>query len=326
MREALLGLLACPTCQSADLSLTVHARDDREIREGELSCWACAALIPIHKGVVRALLNPPAKVAAEAKGWVELLDTPEKRHELRDDWILALPFIRPEQSPDPEAVRVWHQVGKHFFKNLDRFDWRGRRVVELGAGRCWALAELTRRGAYVVGLDILAHKYLGLETADIWFAAHPHVYFERVVGDMHKLPFQPGSFDFVVTTSSLHHTDTLEPVLRQVVRVLNARGRAFFINEPVVADTQSRPDMSNTPEVLHGIIESRPTYGEWVTAFDAAGLRVKDVRFDDDMHVLLDKQPTPLGSKPFGSWWSAWARIKGWVKEKVRRAPSAPVY
>lgn len=52
-----------------------------------------------------------------------------------------------------------------------------------------------------------------MEAADVWFAAEPNLYFERVVGDMHQLPFQPDVFDFVVTTSSLHRTNRLVTAL-----------------------------------------------------------------------------------------------------------------
>lgn len=194
MKEKLLEILVCPLCQHDDLALTIHERDEREIREGELICQSCQAHIPIQKGIVNAFLDPPQRLVDEAQGWVELLDVPAKQHEFKDAWILALPFIRPEQTTEPASVEIWHQLGKDFFENLDRFDWQGKRVLEIGAGRCWGVAELARRGAYTVGLDILAHKYLGLETADVWFAAKD-IYFERVLGDMHKMPFRPGAFD-----------------------------------------------------------------------------------------------------------------------------------
>ncbi len=291
MRESLLEILTCPLCHSDDLSLTVEHSDDREIREGKLICESCQATMVIHKGIVHALLEPDQKVLDEAKGWVELLDVPAKQHEFKDDWILALPFIKPEQTPDQDSVSIWHQVGRNFMENLDRFDWQGKRVLEIGAGRCWGVAELTRRGSEAVGVDILTHKYLGLETADIWFAAED-LYFERVRGDMGKLPFQPETFDFVITTSSLHHTDTLDVVLKEVERILHPQGYAFFINEPVIFDGQPKPDLSDSPEVLHSIIESRPTYSEWMTAFEGAGLGLVNVWFKYDMHVLLKKGPS----------------------------------
>ena len=312
MRETLLEILACPVCGSDQLRLEVRERDAREIREGRLICQSCRAEIPIRKGVVQALLNPASTVAREAQGWVEMLAIPEKAHEFRDDWILALPFVRPEQTPEQDAVRIWNQVGKHFFENIDRINWRGKRVLEIGAGRCWAVAELARRGAIAVGLDILSYKYLGLETADVWFAADPNLYFERVVGDMHQLPFRSSGFDFVVTTSSLHHTDRLVTALQEIARTIQPDGQAFFINEPVIAH-QHAVDMSDSVEVQHGIIEARPTYAEWVSAFNAAGLFVQDVRFEDDMHVLLGKR-------------NLHSRAYWWLRERMRRASAAPRY
>lgn len=333
MQEAFLEILACPVCLSGELRLTVHARDHREIREGELICQSCGTRLLIEKGLVQALIDPHPKVTAEARGWVELLDVPEKQHEFRDDWILALPFVRPDQTPEQESVRIWHQAGRHFFKRLDRLDVRGKRVLELGAGRCWGLAELTRRGAYAVGLDILAHKYLGLETADVWFAAHPEMYFERVVGDMHRLPFQPATFNYVVTTASLHHTDALPAALKEIARVLGMEGRALFVNEPVVLRAQARPDLSQTSEVLHGIVESRPTYGEWLQAFKFAGLCIEEVQFDEGMHIILKKgdahwgwrrlYPLRLAEPWIGM---ALSNFRRWLAERIRRATPAPGY
>jgi len=288
MKEELMEIISCPLCQSNDLELVVNERDEREIREGELICRSCHSHILIHKGIVQALLEPHHKVIKEAKGWVELLDVPEKKYEFTDTWILALPFIRKDQTPDQESVKIWNQVGKNFLNNLEKFNWKDKKVLEIGAGRCWGVAELARRGAYAVGLDILTHKYIGLETADIWFIAE-ELYFERVLGDMHKLPFQPGSFDFVITTSSLHHTDTIQLALQEILRVLNENGRAFFMNEPCVLDNQPRPCMNESPEVQHGIIESRPKYNEWIALFEDAGFKVEDVWIMDDMHVILRK-------------------------------------
>lgn len=121
------------------------------------------------------------------------------------------PFIKPEQAPEPDAIRLWNQIGKHFFENLDRFDWRGHpywKSAQAVDGR-----RLNWRGAIATGLDILSYKYLSMEAADVWFAAEPILYFERVVGDMHQLPFQPDVFDFVLATSSLHRTNRLVTAL-----------------------------------------------------------------------------------------------------------------
>lgn len=319
MKETLLDVLACPACLGNELDLAVHARDAREIREGELRCKACQAVIPIHNGIVHALSDPPQKIASEIQGWIKLLDVPSNQHEFKDDWILALPFIRPDQTPNQDSVRLWRQMGKHFFKNLDRIDVRGKRVLEIGAGRCWGVAELARRGAEAVGLDVVSHKYIGLETADVWLAAHQDMYFERVLGDMHKLPFRPGSFDLVVTTASLHHTDTLALALREITRVLTASGNAFFMNEPVVPDDRSGADMSDSPEVRAGITESRFTYGEWIAAFETAGFATQKVRVTPDLQILLQKGPRAGGSRSISP------GVRGAIRLATRTYPFKPL-
>ncbi len=299
MREQLLRLLACPLCLSTTLTLQVSERDACEIRQGQITCSACGAHLPIHQGIVHTLLASAETVAREAEGWVKMLDVPEKQHEFCDEWILALPFIRPEQTPDQESVRVWHTMGRHFREMVDHFEWQGKRVLEIGAGRCWVVAELARRGAEAVGLDILTYKYLGLETADIWMADNPDLYFERVLGDMNHLPFQADAFDFVVATASMHHTETLEQALQEAARVTRQQGYVLLVNEPLVLRSGARPDLSQSPEVLHNIVETRPTYAEWISAFEAADLGIERIRFSDGMHVALKKGVAHAGLRRF---------------------------
>ena len=288
MKENLLLQLICPACHESQLTLDAQARDAAEVREGEVICASCGARMPVHNGILNTLVNPRDVVVAEAQGWVKMLEVPEKRHEFTDEWILALPFVRLDQSSDLAAVRAWNQVGKHFYENLDRMDWRGKRVLEIGAGRCWGVAELARRGADAVGLDIVARKYIGLESADVLLTAGAP-FFERVLGDMFNLAFCAGAFDYVLTSSSLHHTHALLPALKEIARVLEPDGRALFINEPVLLDDATRLNTADWPETQHNIVELRPTVSEWKTAFEAAGLGILDVRIDDDMHILLWK-------------------------------------
>lgn len=311
MRESMLYSLRCPACHAADWTVAVQARDAREIRAGEMVCRVCASRLPVRQGVVHALPVVPPKVAAEIQGWVDLLDVPEKQYEFQDEWILALPFLQPEQTPDQESVQIWRTMGRHVFNMLDRFEWQGKRVLEIGAGRCWVVAELARRGAEAVGLDILTHKYLGLETADVWLTAKPGLYFERVLGDMNQLPFQPDAFDYVIATASMHHTATLGQAMQEAARVVGAQGLVLLINEPLVLTAGARPDLSQSPEVLHNIVETRPTYDEWVSAFEAAGLGIDLIQFSEGMHVVLKKGVPHAGLRRFviGRQAEAWLHL-----------------
>lgn len=56
MKDDLLEILRCPVCRGR-LTLTVRARDDREIVDGTLACPKCPAEYPIEDGIPNLL--PP---------------------------------------------------------------------------------------------------------------------------------------------------------------------------------------------------------------------------------------------------------------------------
>lgn len=94
------------------------------------------------------------------------------------------------------------------FSRLFQQDWHGemishvpegsRRILDLGCGTGFFLAELEERHPGSVGLDI-SHAMLKVSDQYVPDA-------KLVTGDAEKLPFQPGVFDVVFCKGSLHHT------------------------------------------------------------------------------------------------------------------------
>src|ERR1700677_3559424 len=69
MRSELLTQLRCPSCGSLDgLQLAATVNDERETREGRLSCSFCELERPVRDGVADLMLNPSPEVRAEAEG------------------------------------------------------------------------------------------------------------------------------------------------------------------------------------------------------------------------------------------------------------------
>ncbi|NYT07024.1 MAG: Trm112 family protein [Methanomicrobiales archaeon] len=58
MKRSILPLLCCPVCKG-DLTLTVTAGDDKEIREGKLHCPICRVNYPIEDGIPDLLPRQP---------------------------------------------------------------------------------------------------------------------------------------------------------------------------------------------------------------------------------------------------------------------------
>lgn len=94
------------------------------------------------------------------------------------------------------------------FSRLFQEDWHAEmishvppgaeRILDLGCGTGFFLAELERQHPGVVGLDI-SHEMLKVSDQYVPGA-------RLVTGDAEKLPFQRGVFDVVFCKGSLHHT------------------------------------------------------------------------------------------------------------------------
>ena len=96
----------------------------------------------------------------------------------------------------------------------------GMRLLDVASGPGTLAAEVTRRGAEAVGID-LAPKMVALARR-----LHPHVAFQEA--DIEQLPFAAGRFDAVCCGFALGHIPRPEASLAECMRVLKAGGRIAF--------------------------------------------------------------------------------------------------
>jgi demethylmenaquinone methyltransferase/2-methoxy-6-polyprenyl-1,4-benzoquinol methylase len=93
----------------------------------------------------------------------------------------------------------------------------GEKVLDLGAGTGVSTEELTRSGAYVVGVDIsLGMLAVGRRT-------RPKV--PLVAGDALALPFPDQTFDAVTTSFVIRNVANTPAALRELARVTKPGGR-----------------------------------------------------------------------------------------------------
>lgn len=93
----------------------------------------------------------------------------------------------------------------------------GLKVLELGPGKGWALAEISRtNGARYAGFDV--YPYLTDAEAQFFDLGY-------VIGDGDRLPFPDGAFDVVWSHSVLEHVRKPASLLVEVMRVLTPGGR-----------------------------------------------------------------------------------------------------
>jgi len=270
MRRDLLDLLLCPDCEQGDWHLeAVRTGKTRIIERGRLICGHCGARYTIDTGILDLLPRPDESILRERAGWARFLENASD--ELEDSWILALPRIDEQVSRNPESITHWGRQADNFERLIGRLDLTGtERVLELGAGRCWASAYLSRLGCQVIALDVVRAKGAGgLETGDVYLD-HGTPYFERVLASMEHIPFRSESFDLILSLASIHHSASLREVVAQCSRVLKPGGRLALSSEPCVRLFKEKRVRNQETEA--GINEHVYDIVDYQRAFRGAGL------------------------------------------------------
>ncbi|WP_447977160.1 methyltransferase domain-containing protein [Candidatus Nitrospira bockiana] len=98
-------------------------------------------------------------------------------------------------------------------------DVAGRLVLDAGCGMGRFADVVARWGGTVVGIDLSA----AIEAAFDNIGARPNVHL--VQADIGKLPFEPGTFDYVYSIGVLHHTPDPPGFFRRLVPLLKPGGR-----------------------------------------------------------------------------------------------------
>ncbi len=282
MKEDLTPLLRCPRCGATEMRLEATSRDESEAREGSLICDACGERYPLEGGIPDLQFDRSDVVATEVEAWEGMLavdDFKPEHHAHARAWNKALPYLEGIETSLAER-ETWKRHGDNFFKFIDKLPLDGARVLEIGAGRCWASAAMARRGAQVVALDVLRKLYMGLATADLYL---PECHFERVLADMHNLPFADDTFDLIFATATLHHAYDPGLMLREFKRVLVPGGAVLAINEPVETSVKVI-----SVEEVQGVNENVYTLAAWTRLFRGQGywLRELDLQRSDNLNLL----------------------------------------
>jgi ubiquinone/menaquinone biosynthesis C-methylase UbiE len=263
LKKDFVADLQCVACGKSEWRLSIATEDEREVREGVLTCGGCGAEHRITRGVADFLDASDEALEREVKGWIELAGP------LGDHLVPTMAAL-PYYPHDP-----WPQLAPDFFQIFEHFDFTGKRVVDIGAGRSWSSRFIATMGraSQVVALDVLTTPYLGLETADFYFR-EDGTFFERIRGDVHRMPLRDGWADAVFSCATLHHSSDLETLFRQVWRVLRPGGVLLFISEPCKKASIEETQPQNA-ETAHGINEHIYSFAEYATPLRKAGFRFR---------------------------------------------------
>jgi SAM-dependent methyltransferase len=290
-------MLACPRCHAErPFELETREEDDREVREGRLTCRSCGHEAPVEEGIVDLLHDPPEFVTREAAGlerFVELM-----RNEGWDrERILALPY---------EQDGYWFAQGAAMERLFEIMTFEpGATLLDVGSNTCWASNIFAKHGLHVTALDISKTLMQGLRTADWWFEANG-VYFERIVSLMFAPALASDSFDYVFCSEVLHHNhpENLRRTLAELHRVLKPGGRLIVINEPLKFPTNRKEDFGEEVAEYEGH-EHVYYLHEYFLAARRAGFKARIMRpnttafYRGDPFELTVDDPFKVASKKF---------------------------
>ena len=216
--------LRCPVCRrDGTLRLRAEQINEREVREGVLTCTACGAQEPVHRGVGHLMVGAPEHVEREAAGLQRFAEFMRA-----DGWDRN----KVRQLPDIDDG-YWYVQGASIRQLAGSVDFRsGQLLLDVGSNTCWASNFFAQHGLQVVALDIATAEMQGLYTAD-YFIEDGTSYFERVLGSMYDMPIASGTLDYVYCCEVLHHndSDSLRRTYEECFRVLKPGGKLLVINE-----------------------------------------------------------------------------------------------
>jgi SAM-dependent methyltransferase len=287
MRRELTDLILCPSCGAGTLDVDILLEDGQEVRKGSIVCGICNAEYPVKSGVADFLRDISLAVRREMEAWDAMRPAPpgcEADRTRAREWLRALPMLEGKEGPQAE-LETWRRHGRAVFDLCGTEDWRGKRVLELGAGRCWLSAYLAREGAEVFAVDILEDEDIGLGCAEAFL--EEGVFFERILCDMHGLPFKAGAFDAVVATATLHHSPEPRRLFEEIGRVLVPEGLLIAANEPLYVPWRETPE-----EERRGAHEGSYTLWAWLMHLRRAGFKVSEVRVGREASIHFKASPS----------------------------------
>jgi SAM-dependent methyltransferase len=147
-------------------------------------------------------------------------------------WERSKPFAPPGEVNLAEGLQLIQDFGA-CVTLLDPAP--GHRVLDLGAGACWAAEWLQRLGLSVVAVD-LSLDLLAVGRERLSQSGKACV----TCGDAEALPFASATFDRILCLNAMHHVPDVPGALAEVNRVLAPDGVAVF-SEPG-AGHQHQPD------------------------------------------------------------------------------------
>ncbi len=239
----------------------------------------------VDKGIVHLFKNISLAAEAEKKfinqGMVKHKDLLKFKDEA---WLLKLPNVE-KFGIDNLSEKISSLTYENTELSLKKFIKENNSVIlEIGASNCWVTAELAKNN-YCIAIDILSMPPDGLEAGEV-FIKNRNVYFERILADMISLPFKEGVFDYVLISSSIHHSSDIKKTLSEIYRILKPDGRLILLNEPSSGVFGNKRREQVELDKINGINENIYAINEWKRYFFNANFK-EEIFLPENLESVL---------------------------------------
>jgi len=114
----------------------------------------------------------------------------------------------------------------HILRCLDKIDFKGKQVLEIGLGQGADSEQIIRRGAIWSGLDLTRES---IERVQVRLSLRQLPHRSLKQGSVLGIPFDDHIFDIVFSHGVLHHVPDIETAQREIHRVLKPDGELIVM-------------------------------------------------------------------------------------------------
>jgi SAM-dependent methyltransferase len=261
--------------------------DEDGVSVDAITCGGCGATFDIAWGVpflghfqaddIPGLLEIAANARSDnayaGREDVERLESLLQRYHEAADRTRFLATCRDEFAHAPWFGHRYSEYSA-FYALSENVTFADRDVLDVGAGTGYDTWRLAQAGGRVTACEynpVLIRRGRKVVPEARWIGGLAHV-----------LPFESETFDVVCCNAALHHMRDVPAAMHEMLRVLRPGGWLLTTGDPFRADDSGDETVlehfDNHPDVLLGVNESIPRFGEFVEALVSSQDRIR-VRF-----------------------------------------------
>ncbi len=133
-------------------------------------------------------------------------------------------------SPSKEFFEAYddfrYRTEGHILQELDRLDFRDKKVLEIGIGQAADAMQIIDRGGIYSGVDLTPSS---VHRARERFRIFELPFANLSVGSAEHLDYPDSHFDYVFTHGVIHHSPEIKSIVEQIRRVLVPGGKALVM-------------------------------------------------------------------------------------------------